>query len=178
MHPMPATTLPRLSRDAQRLLTLTEALTRSGSRLEDIYWEGLLAVQLNKILLAKKNKTVETALDHLLATDVNAYEILVEQAETLSESTSLTHEGVEYDALLFSAPLVAWTRYQLPQGELTAEQITALVTQMQASVVAPDAHLAIVPRLINFDQMPQTFQETRPEERRVGKECVSTCRTR
>src|SRR3546814_2846789 len=73
-----------------------------------------------------RSKTVETALDHLLATDVNAYEILVEQAETLSESTSLTHEGVEYDALLFSAPLVAWTRYQLPQGELTAEQITAL----------------------------------------------------
>src|SRR3546814_13804462 len=87
--------------------------------------------------------------------------MLVKQAETLSESTSLAHEGVEYDALLFSAPLVAWTRYQLPQGELTAEQITALVTQMQASVVAPDAHLAIVPRLINFDQMPQTFQETR-----------------
>src|SRR3546814_16589919 len=69
--------------------------------------------------------------------------MLVKQAETLSESTSLTHEGVEYDALLFSAPLVAWTRYQLPQGELTAEQITALVTQMQACVVAPDAHLAI-----------------------------------
>src|SRR5690606_23776613 len=81
MHPMSATTLPRLSRDAQRLLTLTEALTRSGSRLEDIYWEGLLAVQLNKVLLAKKNKTVETALDHLLAADINAYEILVEQAE-------------------------------------------------------------------------------------------------
>ncbi|NYT86532.1 DUF2863 family protein [Pollutimonas harenae] len=158
---MPATTPPRLSRDAQRLLTLTEALARSGSRLEDIYWEGLLAVQLNKILLAKKNKTVETALDHLLGTDINAYEILVEQAETLSESTSLTHEGVEYDALLFSAPLVAWTRYQLPQGELTETQLDGLISQMQACVVAPDARLAMVPRLVNFDQMPQTFQETR-----------------
>src|SRR5690606_7541365 len=97
MQHMPATTLPRLSRDTQRLLSLTEALSRSGSRLEDIYWEDLLAVQLNKLLLGKKNKTVETALDHLLATDVNAYEILVEQAETLSESTSLVHKGTEYN---------------------------------------------------------------------------------
>src|SRR3546814_14475195 len=100
---------PRSTR-TDTLFPYTTLFRSSGSRLEDIYWEGLLAVQLNKILLAKKNKTVETALDHLLATDVNAYEILVEQAETLSESTSLTHEGVEYDALLFSAPLVAWTR--------------------------------------------------------------------
>ena len=158
---MPATTLPRLSRDTQRLLSLTEALSRSGSRLEDIYWEDLLAVQLNKLLLGKKNKTVETALDHLLATDVNAYEILVEQAETLSESTSLVHKGTEYNVLLFSAPLVAWTRYQLPQGELTTGQVTDLIAHMQASITAPDARLAIIPRLVNFDQMPQSFQETR-----------------
>ncbi|MCC2596492.1 DUF2863 family protein [Pusillimonas sp. MFBS29] len=158
---MPATTLPRLTRDAQRLLSLTEALSRSGSRLEDIYWEDLLAAQLNKLLLGKKNKAVENALDHLLTTDVNAYEILVEQAETLSESTRLTHDGTEYDVLLFSAPLVAWTRYQLPQGELTTTQVAELIAQMQASIVAPDARVAVIPRLVNFDHMPQSFQETR-----------------
>ncbi len=158
---MPATTLSRLSRDAQRLLSLTEALARSGSRLEDVYWEGLLGTQLNKLLLARKNKTVETALDHLLATDINAYEILVEQAETLSESTTLEHAGTHYDALLFSAPLVAWTRYQLPLGELTPTQLEALTEQVRSCVAAPDARLAFIPRLVNFDQMPQTFQETR-----------------
>ena len=158
---MSATAPSRLTRDAQRLLTLTEALARSGSRLEDIYWEGLLGAQLNKLLLAKKNKTVETALDHLLANDINAYEILVEQAETLSESTTLSHAGIEYDALLFSAPIVAWTRYQLPSGELTSDQLAALAAQVQACIAAPDAQLAFISKLVNFDQMPQTFQETR-----------------
>ncbi|MDS1142169.1 DUF2863 family protein [Pusillimonas sp. SM2304] len=158
---MSATSPSRLSRDAQRLLNLTEALARSGSRLEDIYWEGLLGAQLNKLLLAKKNKTVETALDHLLASDINAYEILVEQAETLSESTTLAHAGAEYDALLFSAPIVAWTRYQLPSGDLTPDQLAALAAQVQACISAPDAQLAFIPKLVNFDQMPQTFQETR-----------------
>src|SRR3546814_7930045 len=133
---MPATSPSRLSRDAQRLLTFTEALARSGSRLEDIYWENLLGGQLNKLLLGKKNKTVETALDYMLANDINAYEILVEQAETLSESTTVVIEGNDYDALLFSAPIVAWTRYKLPEGELTHDQANAMTSQSTTSIAA------------------------------------------
>src|SRR3546814_6097382 len=101
---MPATSPSRLSRDAQRLLTFTEALARSGSRLEDIYWENLLGGQLNKLLLGKKNKTVETALDYLLANDINAYEILVEQAETMSESPTVVLEGDRKSTRLISRP--------------------------------------------------------------------------
>lgn len=167
MPRMPVNPPSRLSRDAQRLLSLTEALARSGSRVEDIYWERLLGTQLDKLLLGKKNKTVEAALDHLLANDIDAYEILVEQAETLSESTTFTLEGQEYDALLFSAPVVAWTRYQLPEGSLTAEQLQALASPLQAHILAPDARLALVPSLVNFDQMPQSFQETRQWTQRL-----------
>ena len=158
---MSATASSRFTRDAQRLLTLTEALARSGSRLEDIYWESQLATQLNKLLLSKKNKTVETVLEHLLSSDINSYEILIEQAETLSESTTLSHAGTDYDALLFSAPLVAWTRYQLPHGTLAEPQQAALLAPLQDHIAAPDAKLAFVPGLISFEQMPQTFQDTR-----------------
>ncbi|MGB3288763.1 MAG: DUF2863 family protein [Burkholderiaceae bacterium] len=169
---MSPTSPSRLSRDAQRLLGLTEALARSGSRLEDIYWENLLGGQLNKLLLGKKNKTVETTLDHLLANDINAYEILVEQAETLSESATLTLAGEDYDALLFSAPIVAWTRYQLPEGELARDQVDALAAQLQAHIAAPGARLALIPRLVNFDQMPQSFQETRTWTQRLGQQAL------
>src|SRR3546814_2670637 len=161
MPRLPATSPYRLSRKAQRLLIFTEALARSGSLLEDIYWENLLVCQLNKLLLGKKNKTVETALDYLLANDINAYERLVEQAETLSESTTVVLEGNDYDALLFSAPIVAWTRYKLPEGELTQDQANALASQFKTHIAAPGAQLALIPRLVNFDPMPQSFQETR-----------------
>src|SRR3546814_16397293 len=137
MPRMPATSPSRLSRDAQRLLTFTEALARSGSRLEDIYWENLLGGQLNKLLLGKKNKTVETALDYLLANDINAYEILVEQAETLSESTTVVLEGNDYDALLFSAPIVAWTSYKLPEGELQQAKANTNATQYKKKIPDP-----------------------------------------
>src|SRR3546814_14494324 len=34
------------------------------------------------------------------------------------------------------------------------------------------------PRLISYETLLQVFFATRSEERRVGKECVSTCRSR
>jgi hypothetical protein len=158
---MPATSPSRLPRDAQRLLELTTALARSGSRLEDSYWENLLGAQLNKLLLGKKNRHVETALDFLLPNDLNAYEILVEQAETFSESTRITHKGTEYDALLFSAPMIAWTRYQLPRGQLSATQREHLADGLSRHILAPNVKLVLLPQLINFEHMPQTFQDTR-----------------
>jgi hypothetical protein len=171
---MPANSPSRLSRDAQRLLVLTEALTRSGSRLEDVYWETMLGTLLDKLLLGKKNKIVESALDHLLVTDLNGYEILVEQAETMSESASITLAGERYDALLFSAPFVAWTRYQLPDGTLTAAQRAELAEQVGAHIAAEGARLAFVPQLVSFDQMPQTFQETRVWTQRLALQALGT----
>lgn len=172
MSRMPALPPSRLTRDAQRLVTLTQALARSGSRLEDIYWESLLGAQLNKLLLGKKNKTIETVLEHLLDSDLNAYEILVEQAETQSESTTIVHQGTEYDALLFSAPVVSWTRYQLPDGSLTPAQSKTLAKHLQACIVAEGAHMALIPALVNFDQMPQTFQETHAWTQRLAQQAL------
>jgi len=49
---------PRLSRDAKRLLSLAQALAQSGSRIEDVYWETLIATHLNKLLLGRQNHTI------------------------------------------------------------------------------------------------------------------------
>lgn len=140
---------------------LTSALARSGSRLEDIHWENLLGTLLTKLLLGRKSGAIESALDFLANSDTDAYEILIEQAETFSESAELTIKGVTYDALLFSAPLVAWTRYQLPKGALTAQQCAALQAALGHTIMAPKARLAVLPQLVSFDHMPQTFQDTR-----------------
>lgn len=157
-----------LSRDARRLLSLTEALIHSGSQLEDVYWEGLLASQLEKIFSAKKNNTTESVLEFLGEHNPEAYEILFEKAETLSESISLVHEGQPYDALLFSAPIVAWTRYRLPDGKLSQAQQTALLQTLRDTVVAEGARVSMAANLLNFDVMPQSFQETRAWTQRLA----------
>jgi len=168
---MPRTPAPRtsrLSRDALTLITLAEALALSGCRLEDVYWENLLGAHIRKLLQGKKNKTLETVLEHLVAHNIDAYEILVEQAETLSESTLLVLDNKEFDVLLFSAPMVAWTRYQLPEGDLGQESQQALTRQLHANIIAEGARIAIIPKLVSFDEMPQSFQETWAWTQRLG----------
>lgn len=164
----------RLTRDAKRLITLGQALARSGSRLEDVYWEEQLATLITKMLSGRKSKTLESVLDYLVAQDIAVYEILVEQAETCSESLTLAHQGKEYDVLLVSAPIVAWTRYRLPEGHLTKSQHEALHRALGETVAAEGAHIAMLPRLVSFDQLPQTFQETRQLAQRLGSLAVGS----
>ncbi len=172
---MPNTSPPRsnrLPRDVQRLVSLAESLAQSGSRLEDVYWEGLLANQLDKLLIGKKNKSIEAALEHLIAGNVEAYEILVEQAETQSESTQLQVADKPYDVLLICAPVVAWTRYQLPQSFALGDQLQAAQRLLQQHILAEGAQVALVPELVCFDQMPQSFQETLEWTQRLGKQAL------
>lgn len=159
----------RLSRDAQRLAALAESLARSGSRLEDSYWEHLFQQQLNKLLAQKRNDAIESTLEHLLAANTDAYEVLIEQVETHSESTTLVHEGRDYDALLFCAPVVAWTRYQLPQSFDLKPHLDTLAQQLQTHIVAENAQTALLSEMLNFDQMPQSFHETLEWTQRLGR---------
>jgi len=150
-----------LSRTPLSLIALAEALAQSGSQLEDRWWQQQLGEALDKALGARQGHAVETALDHLLEQRSPAYEILVEQAEARSESLVLTQQDQAYEALLVSAPLLAWTRYQLPDGRLSALHRQQLQDLMRTAVLAPDTQLQLLPDLIRFDQLPQSFRETR-----------------
>lgn len=169
---MSAAARTRLSRDALRLIALTEAFALSGCRVEDAYWENLLGAHLSKLLNGKKTQVIEHALDHLLSANPNAYELLVEQAETCSESLALRHKDQDYDAVLFTAPIIAWTRYQLPDGKLTPVQAEDLRKQLAQCVFSEGVSLAIMKRLINFDQMPQSFHDTRAWTQRLANQAL------
>ena len=127
---------PRLTRDASRLITLAQALNRSGSRVEDIFWEAQLAEAIPKLLKAGQDAPLEAALDHLAQADVGAYEVLIEQAETLSESTKIDKNGVRHDVLLVVAPVVAWTRYAIPTGAISASAQQAVLAQLHGHVLS------------------------------------------
>ncbi len=163
----------RLPADARRLTSLAEALALSGSRVEDIYWENQITAVLAKLLKGKANKHVETALESLVPERMAAYEILVEMAETCSESTTLATEELEYDILLFSAPLLVWTRYQLPlPSALAAKDIKTLTKALHDHVFAADVKLALLPDIVSFEQMPQTFHETARWTQLLGQKAL------
>lgn len=150
-----------LSRTSQTLISLAESLSRSGSHLEDTYWENRLGEALDKAMGARHGRAVESALDALLEQRSAAYELLVELAEARSESLMPGPDGQDCDALLISAPILAWTRYRLPNGQLSATQLQALESLLADTVLGPGARITLLPSLIRFDRLPQSFQETR-----------------
>lgn len=152
--------LSRLSRESARLVALSLALYSSGSRIEDRYWEKELATQLTKLMRNKNDMAIDAALEHMSKLHPGGYEVLIEQAETLSESCVLVHEGHRYDVLLLVAPLVAWTRYSIPATTIPLASLKILGDQLKAQVLSKHARVALMPHLASLDQMPRTFCET------------------
>lgn len=156
---MPAS--KQLSETAKNLIYLSQAIVRSGSHLEDAFWEQELAKALSKALVSKRSKHVEKALETLLEQRSSAYEILVEYAESLSESVGLENQGQHYDTLLICAPILARTRYKLPSGKINKKQVNQLSRLITDTVLESGVKVSIVPELVRFDCLPQSFRATR-----------------
>jgi hypothetical protein len=151
---------PRLNRDSTRLVTLAQSLSRSGSRVEDLYWENLLGIEVSKLLRNNQDAPLESALEYLSMRDTGAYEILIEHAETLSESMLLEKDGQAHDVLLIVIPIAAWTRYSLQTGPINASTQQTLQTLLHENILANGTQTALLPNLVSIDQMPRTFSET------------------
>ena len=162
----------RLSREASRLVALSLALHSSGSRIEDCFWEVELAKLIGKLLATGKDQTINAALDHLSQHHLGGYEVLMEQAETLSESCVIEKDGIRYDVLLILAPLVAWTRYSIPTQPISSHILTGLVGQMQQHVLATKTKISFIPQVVSLDQMPRGFSETWQWLHRLGESAL------
>ncbi len=163
---------PRLNRDASRLVALSLALDESGSRVEDRYWETELAQLIVKQLRGGNDATLEAALDHLSRLNAGGYEVLIEQAETHSESIVLEKDGARHDVLLVVAPVVAWTRYNIPSVPIADSVLETLRAQLHGHILAEHAQVALLPHLVSLDQMPRTFSETWQWLQRLGSQAL------
>jgi len=163
----------RLSRHSERLVALALRLNASGSRLEDGFWERALDALLAKLLLAGNDHAVEAALDHLLATDVAAYDVLMDQCEATAESQVATLAGAQHDLLLLAAPILAWTRYAIPSGPLPAAAAEVLRVHLSAHVLAADARIALAPYLFSLEQIPRSLAETIALTKKLGTAALS-----
>lgn len=119
-----------------------------------------------------QDTAIEAALEVLYQHNAGAYEILVEQAETLSESLTLQKEGADHDVLLVVAPVVAWTRFSIPYGPIRLGLLDALKAQLHGHILAADVRLAMAPELYSVDQMPRSFSATRLWLNRLGAQAL------
>jgi Protein of unknown function (DUF2863) len=151
----------RISPEAERLVSDALSLAASGSRVEDIFWEGKLLERLLRLLKAQNQNAIESALDQTLKINPIAFDSLAENAETLAESLTIEHDGQTWDALLIAIPIIARTRYNIPSGKLSSETITATGHHLHTQIAAQNARIALVPWLYSIDQMPHSHCQTR-----------------
>jgi hypothetical protein len=127
--------------------------------VEDRFWENRLQQRLATLLSKGKQAPLESALAHLSKQSLEAFEVLAEQAETVSESTQLPHANGPVTALLLAIPVLAHTRYQIPAGTLKPLQAQALHQALHSSVAASASQLALAPFLFSLDHMPRVHHE-------------------
>eukprot|EP01034_Spumella_vulgaris_P035724 gene35724-44056_t len=83
----------KLTADSQRLVTLAQAVGQAASRLEERSWEHSLDAQLHKLLKTGHQDTIDAALNGLFREDLNAYDVLMDGVEAVSESSTITVEA-------------------------------------------------------------------------------------
>ncbi|HEV7855638.1 MAG TPA: DUF2863 family protein [Herminiimonas sp.] len=145
--------------DSQRLTMLAQAIDQSASRLEERNWENQLDSLLRKLMKNDHQDIIDAALDHAFKLESSAYDALMECAEAASESCQIEQDGIQYDALLIAAPILAWTRFSIAAGAIPAEAHASLSAHLYAHVLAPNVKMAMAPMLFSIDQLPRSHTD-------------------
>ncbi|MBL8521670.1 MAG: DUF2863 family protein [Betaproteobacteria bacterium] len=162
----------RLTRDAEKLIALSTGIAASSSRSEDQFWEGEILALVRKLVGSGNDATLDAALEHLLQSNTNAYDALAEMTETGAESLQLERDGTLHEVLLLAIPLVAWTKYALPSGPITAGQVAAIVPHLHGHVLARAARFALSPFLYSIDQLPREFSAVHKLAEKLGNAAI------
>jgi len=166
--------LPRRSRqtpDSELLTRLATRLSQSSNRIEDAFWEGRLAAHIDHLLANNGEETLIAVLDHLYAGGSRAYDELADMIESCAE-THRSEGGSGFDVVMIAAPVLAWSRFQIPSGSIPTAQLDALRVQLQAHVLAADAKLGLSDVLYSPDQLPQSYVETAQLTEKLAKAAI------
>lgn len=167
----------KLSAESQRLATYAQAVGQAASRIEERAWEHSLDAQLQKLLKTGHQDTIDATLNALFKEDLNAYDVLMDGVEAVSESSHLTIETADgvskpFDVLLVAAPILAWTRFAIASGPIPADILHTLTAHFAAHMLADGTQLAISPTLFSIDQLPRSHVETYAKVQKLAQAAI------
>ncbi len=154
---------PRGSREAVRLITFAKNSLYAGSRAEMLFWERETLDLAMHLIDAGNDSAIEGAMAMTVSEPPEIYDVLAPLCETATESATVVAGGQTFDTLLLAVPLVVWSRYAIPAGNLATQRETleSIMVQLRAHVLASNVRASMVPVLHSLDQMPLYFAELR-----------------
>ncbi len=150
----------RISRDVAELQRLATGLSESGGKIEDTYWERQLADLIDKLLQHGAEDDLNAALDILFESHPRAHDELADMVESRAETSRFDADGKIWEVVLFTAPILAWSRFSIPSGTLPMSTVQALGVQLGAHAFGKEARVALADFLFSPDQLPRSFCDT------------------
>ena len=147
-----------LPREAENLLWLATGLAESGSRAEDLFWDARITESVDELLQSGDEETLTATLDHLYTSSPEAHDALADAVESCAESGGC--DPVKQQTLLIAAPVLAWSRFNIPATTLPASVLANLRVHLSAHVLANNVKLSMANMLFSPDQLPQGYAET------------------
>ncbi len=156
----------RTTPDLELLVRLSQALGRSSSRIEDVFWEAQVAQTVDRLLEAGEDETLDQALDRLFEGGERGYDCLADLIESRCEGISNT---TGKDVLLIAVPVLAWSRFAIPSGTVPPSILENVRLQLKAHVLAAGVDLSMATLLFSPDQLPGTYSGIAALSRALGK---------
>ena len=97
----------RISADATELGRLAIELAESGGKLERTFWENHISELVDKLLHDGAEDDLNAALDRLFDSHAMAHDALADVVESRAESCVMSHQGQDFDIMMFNVPLLA-----------------------------------------------------------------------
>jgi len=147
-------------RAVQELARLAAGLAASGSYKEDTFWEKQLGIKISAQLRTGNDQNLEEALELLYDTDPAGYGEFIYAIEAAIECSTLSHEGCIYDVLMFAAPVLTWSRFSIPSGQIPETILNNLREQFQTHVLFENTQFSLADYLFSPDQLPRGYRLT------------------
>ncbi len=156
------------NKDILQLVSMSEAVCQAASRTESTYWQTHLETLLTNLVDKGTNKSVMAALDYADDNFIgDVADTLAEASETVAQSCTFSTDNdgdgnfLAYQAILFSVPIIAWSKYQIPAGEIDISSVEKIRISLNQHLIAADVQIGLNPFLYSIDALPQGFAETR-----------------
>ena len=153
---------------AEELIQLANGVAHSASRIEDEFWEQRLTTAIDHLLADADDATLNAALDQLYNAGGRAYDELADMVESCCQCKRLP-APTDQDIVMFAVPVLAWSRFSIPSGPLSAALVTNLRVHLQAHVFAGETKIGLGNFLWSPDQLPQSYSETAQLCERLAK---------
>lgn len=141
--------------ERDELIRLAYLATESSSRLQDVLCDAALSELCSKALAAGDDSDIEAALSELKNDDTPAYDELL----AMSEDCAQIYRDASGTHVLMLVPILAWSRYHIPQGKLSNAVLSKLAECYKTHYCAENARVTIGDSLIAAEHIPERLSQ-------------------